>query len=204
LLSGTDAYQPGKPREKLLGEVRAVLEFNQKHPQDRFDGVHLDIEPQQLPQNKGEGNLQFLPALVETYRAVRTLAEQDQMTVNADIPNKVLKGDPRERTMLLSALPRLTLMLYELSGSAGEDTPAEKTAKLGQAAQRYLDMAYQGVGNPNAANKSLAKMSIALRTPDYGASLPAMFKFLDDTLRANPYYLGWAWHSYNDQVKPER
>jgi hypothetical protein len=213
LLSSTDAYEPGKPREKLLSEVRSVLQFNQRHPKDRFDGIHLDIEPQQLPQNKGEGNLQFLPALLETYRAVRTLAEQAQMTVNADIPNKFLKGDLRERTMLLSALPRLTLMLYELSGPTDKETPAEITEKLRNASQRYLDMAYEGVSNQNVAdknvasknvaNKNLAKMSIALRTPDYGESLPAMLKSLDDTLRTNPRYLGWGWHSYNDQVKPE-
>jgi hypothetical protein len=203
LISGTDAYEPGRPREKLLGEVRVVLQFNQKHPADRFDGIHLDVEPQQLPQNKGEGNLQFLPALVETYRAVRTLAEQTQMTVDADIPNKLLKGDLRERTMLLSALPRFTLMLYELSSATDKDTPAEKTAKLLKAGQRYLDMAYQGVSDQAAANKGLAKMSIALRTPDYGEFLPAMLKSLDDALRTNPHYIGWAWHSYNDAVKPE-
>ncbi len=193
LISGTDSYEPGKPREKLLGHVRAILQFNQKHPKDRFDGIHLDIEPQQLPQNKGEGNLQFLPALVETYRAVLALAEPTQLTVNADIPNKFLKGDLRERAMLFSALPRLTLMLYELSSPTDKDTPVEKTEKLRKASQRYFDMAYQGL-----TGKDIAKMSIALRTPDYGQSLPAMLKSLDDALRASPHYLGWGWHSYND------
>jgi hypothetical protein len=198
LLSSADADEPGKHREKLLDHVRAVVQFNQKHQEDRFAGVHLDVEPQQRPENKGEGNLQFLPVLVETYREVRALAESAQMTVNADIPNKFLKGDPEERKMLLSALPRLTLMLYELSSPGDGETAEEKTEKLRKAGQKFLDMAYQGVGN-----QRLAKMGIGLRLPDYGTLLPVMFQSLDDTLRNNPRYLGWAWHSYNDYVKPE-
>ena len=53
LLSSTDADEEGKAREKLLGHIREVIAFNQSHPGDRFDGVHLDIEPQQRPENKG-------------------------------------------------------------------------------------------------------------------------------------------------------
>jgi hypothetical protein len=52
-------------------------------------------------------------------------------------------------------------------------------------------MAYDGLGDGN-----LAKMLIALRTPDYGE----MLKDLDDGNHANPHYLGWARHSYNDSL----
>jgi len=52
LLSSTDADEPGKHRETLLRHVQGVLQFNQKHPSARFDGIHLDIEPQQRPENK--------------------------------------------------------------------------------------------------------------------------------------------------------
>jgi hypothetical protein len=65
--------------------------------------------------------------------------------------------------MLLSALPRLTLMLYELGGSDKQETTRGKTEKLLKASQDFLDMAYQGAGNLN-----LAKMGIALRSEDYG------------------------------------
>lgn len=198
LLSSADADEPGRHREKLLDDVRAAVQFNQNHPRGRFDGIHLDIEPQQRAENKGAGNLQFLPALVETYRAARALAGSAQMTVNADISNKFLKGDLGQREMLLSALPRLTLMLYELSSPGDGETTKAKIEKLRKESQNYLDMAYQGLGNEN-----LAKMGIALRTPDYGALLPVMFQSLDDALRTDRRYLGWAWHSYNDNVKPE-
>lgn len=172
--------------EKLLDETRAVVRFNQTHPKERFDGIHLDVEPQQLPENKGASNLRFLPALVATYREVRDLAASG-MTVNADIAIKFLKGDLHQRRMLLSALPRLTLMLYELN------SPSEK---LPQASERILDLAYQGLSGAD-----LAQIAIGLRSPDYGESLPAMLRSLDTTLVGNPHYLGWAWHSYNGAAR---
>jgi hypothetical protein len=199
LLSSTDADEPGKHREKLLDKVRGIIQFNEKHPADRFDGIHLDIEPQQRPENKGAGNLRFLPGLADAYRAVLALAESAHMTVNADIQNKLLKGDLHERKMLMSALPRLTLMLYELSSPSDGETPEQKTEKLRTAGQKFLDMAYQGLTDPK-----LARMIIALRTPDYTSLLPRLLKSLDDANRTNPHYLGWARHSYNDYLNGAR
>jgi hypothetical protein len=196
LLSSTDADEAGKPREELLDHVRAVVQFNQRHPENRFDGIHLDIEPQQRPENKGAGNLKFLPGLVDAWRRVRTLAEPAQLTVNADIQNKLLKGSLAERKMLLSALPRLTLMLYELSSPDDGDSAEKKIEKLRHKSDDLLDMAYGGLGDPN-----LAKTSIGLRTPDYGDQLPQMLESLDTSHRTNPHYLGWARHSYNDTLK---
>src|SRR6204780_1049173 len=189
LLSSTDADEAGKPREKLLDHVRAVVQFNQRHPENRFDGIHLDIEPQQRPENKGAGNLKFLPGLVDAWRRVHALAEPAQLTVNADIQNKLLKGSLAERKMLLSALPRLTLMLYELSSTADGETFEKQADKLRNSAQKFLDMAYDGLDGRN-----LAKMSIALRTPDYADRLPAMLKTLAPSFKENPHYLGWARH----------
>ncbi len=189
LLSSADADEPGKHRDQFLNHVREVLQFDRKYSSDRFDGIHLDIEPQQRPENKGAGNLGFLPGLVDTYRAVRTLAEPAQLTVNADIQNKVLKGNLAERSMLLASLPRFTLMLYELN-SPGD---GEAREKLRTQSVRFLAMAYEGLRGP-----TLGKMAIALRTPDYGELLPAMLKVVEETNHANPNYLGWARHSYND------
>jgi hypothetical protein len=111
------------------------------------------------------------------------------MTVNADIPNKYLKGPISERRMLLSSVPRLMLMLYELDGLDKE--------KLQKAAQNSIQMAYEGL-----MAEGFARISIALRTPDYRELLPAMLKSLDETLGGNPHYLGWARHSYDDTLIP--
>jgi hypothetical protein len=196
LLSSTDADEPGKHRDKLLARVNEVLSYNRGHAHERFDGIHLDIEPQQRQENKGPGNLGFLPDLLDTYRAVRVLAEQNQMTVNADIPNKFLKGDLNQRRGLMSSLPRLTLMLYELSSPGGGESTAAQAEKLRQASVRFMDMAYQGLNGTN-----LAKLGTGLRTPDYQQQLPNMLKVVQDALSGNRHYLGWAWHSYNDTLQ---
>ncbi len=43
--------EAGKHRDKLLDRVRAVIALNRAHPGKQFDGIHLDIEPQQRPEN---------------------------------------------------------------------------------------------------------------------------------------------------------
>jgi hypothetical protein len=195
LLSSADADEPGKHRDKLLGEVREIVRFNQAHPGNRFDGIHLDVEPQQRPENKGPGNLIFLPGLVDAFRAVRGVAEPAGLTVNADIQNKLLKGDAGQRRMLLAALPRVTLMMYELDSPGDGKSVDQKAEDVARNSKKYLDMAYDGLSGAN-----LAKMSIALRTPDYQALLPQMLKKLDESNAANPHYLGWARHSYSDTL----
>src|ERR1700753_554093 len=132
LLSSADADQAGTHRDKLLGHVNEVVTFNREHAHQRFDGIHLDIQPQQRQENKVPGNLGFLPDLLNTYRAVLTVAQQNQMTVNGDIPIKFLKADTTQRQALMSSLPRFTLMLYELS-SPGD---AQANEKLRQASTK--------------------------------------------------------------------
>jgi hypothetical protein len=196
LLSSTEADEPGKHRDSLVQKVQSIVEFNQKHRAEGFDGIHLDVEPQQRPENKGPGNLRFLPGLTDAFRAVRAVAEPAGLTVNADIQNKLLKGDASQRKMLLSAVPRVTLMMYELSSPGDGDTPAQQAEKAASNSQKFLNMAYDGL-----SGASLAKMVIALRTPDYLDHLPEMLQHLDEANRANPHYLGWARHSYNDTLK---
>jgi hypothetical protein len=195
LLSSTDADEGGKHRDKLLARVRAVVEFNQQHSSARIDGIHLDIEPQQRAENKGPGNLRFLPGLVEAYAAVRALAQPAGLTVNADIQNKLLKGSLEERSSLMHALPRLTLMLYELSSPTDGSSTADKAQKLRAASHSFLDMAYAGL-----PATGLATMVVGLRTPDYGELLPQMLKSLDVAYDREPHYQGWARHSYNDTL----
>jgi hypothetical protein len=193
LLSSDNADESGKHRDKLLEHVRDIVHYNQSHARTRFDGIHLDIEPQQRPENKGPGNLRFLPGLVQAYGAVRSLAEPAGLTVNADIQNKLLKGSLTERRMLLSSMPRLTLMLYELSSPSDGESIEAKAEKLQASSQQFLDMAYQDLHEAH-----LATLMIGLRTPDYGELLPKMLTTLDESNRTDPHYQGWAWHAYGD------
>ena len=86
--------------------------------------------------------------------------------------------------------------MYQLSSPGDGQSVGQKAEEVAKASQKFLEMAYEGLGDPN-----LAKMVIALRTPDYGELLPPMLKILDDANRTNPHYLGWARHSYNDYLK---
>jgi hypothetical protein len=86
-------------------------------------------------------------------------------------------------------------MLYEISSPSDGASVAQKTEKLQKASLKSIEMAYQGLGN-----RDLAKISVALRTPDYGSLLDPMFQTLDQTLGGNPHYAGWARHSYNDTL----
>jgi hypothetical protein len=85
------------------------------------------------------------------------------VTVNADIQNKLLKGDLAERKMLLSALPRLTLMLYELSRTDDGESFDQQAAKLHNAAERFLDMAYDGLDHQNLAKLNYRAAHARLR-----------------------------------------
>jgi hypothetical protein len=196
LFSSTDADEGGEHLDKLLAKVGVIATFNQKHPRERFDGIHLDIEPQQRPENKGTGNLAFLPGLVNAYKAVKDQAAIAGLPVNADIQTKLLKGNLDQRKMLLTSLPALTLMLYELSSPTDGQSTDAKAAKLRSESQKYLQLASDGLDA-----SQLAKISIGLRTPDYEGLLPQMLKALDDTSGANPMYGGWARHSYNDVLE---
>jgi hypothetical protein len=175
---------------------RRIVEFDRRHAPDRFDGIHLDVEPQQRPENRGPSNLRFLPGLVDAFRAVRAVAASAGIRVNADIQNKLFRGDFGERKMLLTSVPRVTLMMYDLSSPKDGESFEQKAEKVEKNSQRYLDMAYNGLGDGN-----LAKMVVALCTPDYGQVLPQMLMSLDEANRANSHHLGWARHSYNDYSK---
>jgi hypothetical protein len=195
LLDSIDADEAGKPRDDFLELTRSIVRFNQARPHSAFDGIHLDVEPHQRPENKGPGNLRFLPGLIATFQGVRAIARPAHLTVNADIPNKLLKGDAAQRAALFSSVDRFTLMLYELSRPNDGQSHDAQVQKLQHFVGKYLSMAYDDFAAPQ-----LARMAIGLRTPDYGERLPEMLQVVDTSGGANPHYLGWAWHCYNDRL----
>jgi hypothetical protein len=186
LLSSKDADEAGKHRDDLLAHVNEVLSYNQHHEHQRFDGIHLHIEPQDRLENQGAGKVAYLPGLLQTFLDVRNLADIHQLTVNADIPVKLLKTTPDQRRALMTSMTRLTLML--------DGVPADK---LGNVASQSMETAYQGLDGANSA-----MMAIGLRASDYPGQLPAMLEAVQQALGASPHFLGWAWHSYNEAGQP--
>ncbi|HEY6451036.1 MAG TPA: hypothetical protein VIX87_00400 [Steroidobacteraceae bacterium] len=187
LIYSVDGDEVGAPRTALLDRVQSILNFDHHHPAQHFDGIHLAIEPQRRPEYESATNNQFLPALVVTYRAVRARTDRAALSLGADIPSKVLAADVDERRALLSAVPRLTLLMDAGTIQRGAATPGQRLEQLRRRSRRYLQMAYRGVDEPHAAG-----MLIALRAQDHEAQLPPLLAALDDANRSDPHYLGWA------------
>lgn len=187
LIYSVDGDEVGAPRTGLLDHVQSILNFDHHHPAQRFDGIHLAIEPQRRPEYQSATNIQFLPALVVTYRAVRARTDRAALSLDADIPSKVLTADVDERRALLSAVPRLTLLMDAGAGARGAATPVQRLDEVRQGSRRYLHMAYRGVDEPHAAG-----MLIALRAQDREPELPRLLAALDEANRSDPHYLGWA------------
>jgi hypothetical protein len=87
------------------------------------------------------------------------------------------------------------VLLYELDSPGDGSSSAQQIEKLREASHHWLEAAYQGLDDPK-----LARVAIALRTPDYRTQLPPMLRVLDEDNRTDPHYLGWARHSYNDTL----
>lgn len=194
LIGSSTADEPGAPRNALLAIVQNVVQFNQQFPTTQFDGIHLDIEPQQRPENSGANALQFLPNLIETYREANALAVSANLVVNADIPIEVLRASADQRQMLFTVLPRLTLMLYGVTSQSSGLPVQQQVTAIQQASQNYLGMAYDGLSGNN-----LATLAIGLNTADYGYDLvPTMLSVVDQSNAANSHYSGWSRYSYAD------
>jgi len=194
LIGSHTADEPGAPRNGFLVTVQNVVQFNQQFSTTQFDGIHLDIEPQQRAENSGANALQFLPNLIETYREANALAVPANLVVDADIPIEVLRASADQRQALFTVLPRLTLMLYGVTRqSSGLSTQQQITA-IQQASQNYLNTAYEGLSGNN-----LATLAIGLDTADYGYDLmPSVLSAVDQSSAANAHYSGWSRYSYAD------
>jgi hypothetical protein len=194
LIGSTTGDEPGAPRNALLAIVQNVVQFNQQFPATQFDGIHLDIEPQQRPENSGANALQFLPNLIETYREANAEAAPANMVVDADIPIEVLRASADQRQALFTAVPRLTLMLYGVTSQSSGLTVQQQVTAIQQASQNYISMAYDGLSGNN-----LATLAMGLNTTDYGYDLmPTMLSAVDQSNGTNAHYSGWSRYSYSD------
>ena len=145
-------------REKLSAFLAAVRAFNDAGKSDeRFDGVHLDIEPYDTPQWKQDPDTGG-KAYLETLEAAR--AEAGDMKLAADVPPWFGEIATPEGTLLSGAIERVDevgLMAYtdQTKGLVAEVEPAiafaaqqKKRVWIGVSAQAYdTDM------NPGAALK---------------------------------------------------
>jgi hypothetical protein len=168
-------YQPDK-RAPMLALVEAVAAYDEKHEAARFAGVHLDIEPHQLPANRGDHS--FLPALAETIKEATELATRKNLSASADLPRFALDEAGPE---LARTGARPFVMLYQLR----EKTPAWLVTQSG----KVIDHSYAGVGNEVPGG-----VVVGLRVEDYPTDLESMLTALQGAHGDRSRYRGWAIH----------
>ena len=176
LMGDATWYQPTK-QQNMLKLIDAVGAYNAHvvNPRAHFVGVHFDIEPHQLPQNKG--NRAYMPALVATLRAGRMHAEAFHLEAAADLPRFAITDVPELHRAFVDAVPRLFLMLYELKDkSAGA---------LVQSAADTVNDEFKGVAP--------GSMVIGVSVDDY-ADVDGNLRALETAQPGGAHYGGWAIH----------
>ncbi len=167
-------YRPEK-RDAVFAVVDAVARFDGAHPEAKIAALHFDIEPHQLPENRGDHP--WLPALADTLRAARDRAATHGLGTSADLPRFAFD---EKGALFAEAVDRPFVMLYQLR----EKTPAW----LARASGMTLDHAYAGV--PAGAR---GRMVVGLRVEDY-PDLDPMLASMDEAHGNRARYGGWAIH----------
>lgn len=168
-------YQPER-RAPMVALIEAVAAYNRRHPGTRIAGIHLDIEPHQILENRGKHA--FLPALAETVSEAAALARKHGMPTSVDLPRFALEeqGPAFART---GARP--FVMLYQLR----DRSPAWLVKQSGS----VIDHTYTGT---DAALES--RLVVGLRIEDYPEDLETMLGALEVAHGARARYGGWAIH----------
>ena len=183
LIGDATWYQPEK-RQNMFATIDEIAAYGKRvtDPMSRFVGVHFDIEPHQLPQNKGVRT--YLPALADTLRAGRDRAGAFGLDAAADLPRFVIEDAPQLHHAFANAVPRLFLMLYELRDKSA---PA-----LVQTAASVVESEYR--------NEGAGAMVVGVSVDDY-ADVAANLRALDAAKPGGSHYGGWAIH---DEARYDR
>lgn len=178
-LMGDATWYRTEARPRMHALIDAVGAYDEKAPDAaRFDGVHLDIEPHQLRENKGTRT--YLPALAATLREARVRSDGLGLTTAADLPRFAIEDAPELRAAFTAAVPRIFLMLYELRDRS--------TERLLRAARATADLAFPG-------GESKGTLVIGVSVDDYdGAELGSRLAALDAGRPGGAHYGGWAIH----------
>jgi outer membrane protein TolC len=175
-LFGDAGWYLPEGRREMLARIADVVAWNRAHTAASFAGIHLDIEPHQLPQNKGKDNLGYLPGLIDSFAAAKAAASAAGLSLAADLPPKVLHADPAQAASLVAACPRLTLMLYELK--------EDNVVRLARSALAWVDSAKKG------------DVVVGVRAADHGSEVVPAASRLDAELAGSQGYAGLAIHDY--------
>lgn len=168
-------YRP-ESRPSMIALIERVAAYNARFPSARFEGLHLDVEPHQIPENKASRG--WVPALVETLREADTAGARHGLEVSADLPRFILQGPHRKE--IARAVARVFVMLYELRDRS--------EGALAEASQRVL----RDVFDANPAERG--RIVVGLQATDYPSDLAQMLRVVDGANGPSAHYGGWAVH----------
>ncbi|HSO40764.1 MAG TPA: hypothetical protein VLT33_49905 [Labilithrix sp.] len=174
-LMGEATWYRADQRPAMLARIDDVGAYNAQHAPG-FAAVHLDVEPHQLPENRGDHG--FLDELATSLAEASARASQRCMSTSADLPRFALED---AGPAFARAVQRPFVMLYQLRS----DTPAELAAASAEA----LVHTYAGL-----TPEQRGRLVVSLRVEDYTTALPAMVSSLDDAYGDTARYGGWAIH----------
>lgn len=168
-------YRPDA-RAPMFAMIDAVAAYDARHPRARFAAIHLDVEPHQIPENKG--NHAFLPDLAQTLREATAHAAVRGLGSSADLPRFALD---EHGPAFAAAVDRPFVMLYQLRDRSLDWLMRQSTSVL---AHTY----------PGASSDLASRLVVGLRVDDYPADLEAMLGALDQGHGGRARYAGWAVH----------
>lgn len=200
LISCTNTDAPDCASEKWLGHIGDVIDYNNaRQPPERFDGIHLDLEPwlHTCPPNArtcGDCDFGWVDPLIVHYSKAATALGNSGLTLAADISGEKIicdTIDAEQRRALLTYATRLVLMEY------GGDHPIS-VDKINQRVVAFQNLALDDL--------SQYSFMIATRAQDFGnVDAPAnacqngtVLKGFDELYAGTTGYAGWATYKYSD------
>jgi hypothetical protein len=165
-------YRP-EGRAQMLSRIEEIASVSASA---RFDGIHLDIEPHQLRENKGTDPHRYLAQLIDTFRAARAAADGAHLSLAVDLPRKMLRISREEGQTLMSAASRIVFMAYEVNAKS-----------IGELIRPALGWA-QGDG--------AGEVLVGVRPKDQPDGTSAALEQIEQSLAKAPSYGGWAVHDY--------
>ncbi len=102
-------------RANLIQHIQNIITLQQSLPeQDRFDGIHFDIEPQALADWR-ENQKPYLQLLADTYVEIKKyLTDHDaSLQIECDVPPSYAQIDPSALRTIIQQCDSVTVMAYE-------------------------------------------------------------------------------------------
>jgi hypothetical protein len=179
-LDGYPEFILREMRPKVLGLIQEILAFNRgSSPSERFDGIHLDVEPYQLLGFDSPLRQSLLVEFLELQQEIRASLRREQapLAYGIDIPfwlhgeKVVFEGAERDATLhLLEFADNVGIMAYRRSAT-GEDsvvaTSAVTVAQAGEAGKTaFIGVETAPVGAGSRLSIVCTVPEAAWRSPD--------------------------------------